>query len=138
MKCGYWDDKAAVERSIENNFRDVSKYLGVRNLSMTEAIKDGLKKYSRVLINTGLAHMPLGERYLITKNNQAYFQSIKPHMSEVYQLAEIQNALPPDRRTISTYKGFGSTKVIYEYLKTAGISHREAIHHKMLPANRQN
>lgn len=132
MKCGYWDDSDAIEKSVTNKARDVVQYLEVRNISMTKAIDEGLKKYSRVLINTGLAHMPLGDTLIFKHDNAGYFKTAQHSMDDVYKIIDMSKKQAHNQRSFKVDDATGTSKVIFEYLKNNDIPFVEAIHGKML------
>lgn len=129
-KCGYWDDGDAIRRSAADLSR-ISHYIAQRNTTMVAAIKDRLKTYDRVIINTGYGHMPLGDFIVSLRRNRKYYKAHPTvDLSDYYRLVDSERRAPTG--TFKLEPDSGSSKVIYDYFKNERVPYFEAIHGKFL------
>lgn len=132
LRCGYWDDAKAIENSLRD-LTKISQYLPARNGAMVEAIKDGLKKYDRVFVNAGFAHLPTGDGFSFALRNRDYLKVNGPlSYGKFYRLVDEELQKPEAARVVKLDDGDGSTKVINDYLKKEKINFVEMTHGKMM------
>lgn len=131
VRCGYWDNRVAIDASLEDTNK-ISYYLPTRNASMVDAIDKSLSLYDRVIINTGFAHMPIGDYNICQERNKKSKISFPKKRREFYRLVDEQRKKHPAQRSIQLDDSDGTTKVIYDYLKRKKVPYQERIHGRML------
>jgi len=124
-KCGYWDNRSAFDVTPE------SQSLEIRNSTMADSMNDRKWDSNRTFVISGLLHLPSGDldnfkqtfgTFEYQPLRSGFFPQLDLYdvkrltLSEFYSV--VDGVTHPKFRDLQEISAWGSTRKIYEFLKT--------------------